>query len=108
MFATGWQTVEFVRKLPAKKKAYFIQDFEPWFFPMGDQYLITENSYRYGFLPVTIGKWLAHKMQAEFNTPAEYFSFGADLNVYKPLPKVKKEMQYVLYINQKSQEDVII
>ena len=91
MFATGWQTVEFVRKLPAKKKAYFIQDFEPWFFPMGDQYLITENSYRYGFLPVTIGKWLAHKMQAEFNTPAEYFSFGADLNVYKPLPKVKKE-----------------
>ena len=91
LFATGWQTIEFVKKLPAKKKAYFIQDFEPWFFPMGDQYLITENSYRYGFLPVTIGKWLAHKMQAEFNTPAEYFSFGADLNVYKPLPKVKKE-----------------
>lgn len=91
MFATGWQTVEFVRKLPAKKKAYFIQDFEPWFFPMGDQYLITENSYRYGFLPVTIGKWLAHKMKDEFNTPAEYFDFGADLNVYKPLENVKKE-----------------
>ena len=31
MFATGWQTVDFVRKLPAKKKAYFIQDYEPWF-----------------------------------------------------------------------------
>ena len=91
MFATGWQTVEFVRKLPAKKKAYFIQDFEPWFFPMGDQYLITENSYRYGFMPVTIGKWLAHKMQEEFNTPAEYFDFGADLNIYKPLENVKKE-----------------
>ena len=27
MFATGWQTVDFVRKLPAKKKAYFIQDY---------------------------------------------------------------------------------
>ena len=91
LFATGWQTIEFVKKLPAKKKAYFIQDYEPWFFPMGDQYLITENSYKYGFLPVTIGKWLAHKMEQEFNTPAEYFDFGADLNVYKPLENVEKE-----------------
>ena len=91
MFATGWQTIDFVRKLPAKKKAYFIQDFEPWFFPMGDQYIITENSYRYGFLPVTIGKWLAHKMKSEFNTSAEYFDFGADINVYKPLENIEKE-----------------
>lgn len=91
LFATGWQTIDFVRKLPAKKKAYFIQDFEPWFFPMGDQYIITENSYRYGFLPVTIGKWLSHKMQDEFNNPSKYFDFGADLNVYKPLENVKKE-----------------
>ena len=91
MFATGWQTVDFVKKLPAKKKAYFIQDFEPWFFPMGDQYLITENSYRYGFLPVTIGKWLSHKMQSEFNNPSQYFDFGADLNTYKPLENIKKE-----------------
>ena len=91
MFATGWQIVEFVKNMPARKKAYFIQDFEPWFFPMGDQYLITENSYRYGFKPVTIGKWLAHKMLAEYNNPVEYFDFGADLNVYKKLENVKKE-----------------
>ena len=99
MFATGWQTVEFVKRLPAKKKAYFIQDYEPWFFPMGDQYLITENSYRYGFLPVTIGKWLAYKMQEEFNTPSEYFPFGADLNTYKPLENIKKE-NAVCYVYQ--------
>ena len=91
LFATGWQTIDFVRRLPAKKKAYFIQDFEPWFFPMGDQYIITENSYRYGFLPVTIGKWLAHKMKSEFNASAEHFDFGADLNIYKPLKDIKKE-----------------
>lgn len=91
VFATGWQIVEFVRNLPAKHKGYFIQDFEPWFFPMGDQYIITENSYRYGFKPVTIGKWLAHKMLAEYENPVEYFDFGADLNVYKKLDNVKKE-----------------
>lgn len=99
MFATGWQTVDFVRKLPAKKKAYFIQDYEPWFFPMGDQYLITENSYKYGFLPVTIGKWLAHKMASDFGTPAEYFDFGADLSVYRPLENVEKE-NAICYVYQ--------
>ena len=91
VFATGWQIVEFVRSVPARHKSYFIQDFEPWFFPMGDQYIITENSYRYGFMPVTIGKWLAHKMLAEYNNPVEYFDFGADLNIYKKLDNVEKE-----------------
>ena len=65
---------------------------------MGDQYLITENSYKYGYLPVTIGKWLAHKMDSEFNTPAEYFDFGADLNVYKPLD-IEKE-NAICYVYQ--------
>lgn len=99
MFATGWQTIDFVRKLKAKRKAYFIQDYEPWFFPMGDQYIITENSYRYGFLPVTIGKWLAHKMQSEFGTSAEYFDFGADINIYRPLDNIKKENS-ICYVYQ--------
>lgn len=99
MFATGWQTIDFVRKLSAKKKAYFIQDFEPWFFPMGDQYIITENSYRYGFTPVTIGKWLSHKMQSEFNTPSRYFDFCADIKTYRPLENIEKE-NAICYVYQ--------
>lgn len=91
LFATGWQTTEFVRRLSAKQKGYFIQDFEPWFFAMGDQYLITENSYKYGFSCVTIGKWLAHKMGEEYGNPVKYFPFCADLNNYKKLDNVKKE-----------------
>lgn len=91
LFATGWQTIDFVKGLEAKKKAYFIQDYEPWFFPMGDQYIITENSYRNGYLPVTIGKWLSYKMQNEFNTPSKYFDFGADTKTYRPLENVEKE-----------------
>ncbi|MCQ2241388.1 glycosyltransferase [Treponema sp.] len=91
VFATGWQTIDFVRQFEAEKKAYFIQDFEPWFFPMSDQYIITENSYRYGFLPVTIGRWLSYKLKNEFSANTRYFDFGADLTVYKPLEDVKKE-----------------
>ena len=91
LFATGWQTLDMVRKIPCRKNAYFIQDFEPWFFPMGNEYLIIEDSYRRGYSPITIGRWLANKMETEFHTPAQYFDFCADSRIYHPLEGVEKE-----------------
>lgn len=74
-----------------KRKAYFIQDFEPWFEPMGGLYLDMEHTYKYGLNGVSIGKWLAYKLQHEFNQPMNYFSFCADTSVYKKLDNVEKE-----------------
>ena len=74
-----------------KKKAYFIQDFEPWFEPMGGLYLEMEHTYKYGLGGVSIGKWLAHKLYTEFNREMNYFSFCADTSVYRKLDNVKKE-----------------
>ena len=91
VFATGWTTIEFVKAFDAHMKSYFIQDFEPWFFPMGDGYLMTENSYRLGFNNITIGKWLSHKMIDEYNSTSQYFDFCADLNVYHPIENIEKE-----------------
>lgn len=99
VFNTGWQTIDFVKSLDCPKKAYFIQDFEPWFFPMGVGYILTENSYRLGYLPVTIGKWLSHKMINEYGNNSRYFNFCADLDIYKPLKKIKKE-KAICYIYQ--------
>lgn len=99
LFATGWTTIDFVKNLECPKKAYFIQDFEPWFHPMGDNYLKTENSYHLGFIPVTIGKWLSQKMIKEYKSNSQYFDFCADLNVYKKLKNVKKE-NAICYIYQ--------
>ena len=98
VFNTGWQTIEFVKALDCPKKGYFIQDFEPWFFPMGVGYITTENSYRLGYLPITIGKWLSHKMINEYNNNSRYFNFCADLNIYKPL-NLKRE-NAICYIYQ--------
>ena len=74
-----------------KHKAYFIQDFEPWFEPMGGQYLEMERSYHYGLQGISIGKWLTHKISNEYSSPMTYFPFCADLKVYKKLPNVEKE-----------------
>lgn len=92
IFATAWYTAKFVRDIKQNcKKAYFIQDFEALFNPMGDGYLLAENSYRYGLIPVTIGKWLSHKMINDFNINSNYFEFCADLNIYKRNPSITKE-----------------
>ena len=74
-----------------KHKAYFIQDFEPWFEPMGGLYLEMERTYRYGLQGISIGNWLTYKIGTEFHAPMMSFPFCADLNVYKKLKNVKKE-----------------
>lgn len=92
IFATAWYTAKVVRDYPTKAlKAYFIQDFEALFNPMGDGYLLACNSYCYGLSPITIGRWLSDKMKREYHTQSQYFDFCADKNVYKRLDKIQRE-----------------
>lgn len=92
IFATAWFTAKVVRDCNSSAvKAYFIQDFEALFNPMGDGYILACNSYGYGLKPVTIGRWLSYKMQTEYRTPSRYFDFCADRRIYRPLPDAKKE-----------------
>ena len=91
VIATGWDTAEAAAKTGCKNKLYFIQDYEPWFFPMGQQYLGADASYDYGLRGVSIGNWLPVKLKREHGLEMQSFSFGADLNVYKRDKKIKRE-----------------
>lgn len=91
VFATAWHTAHVAAWMPIKRRAYFVQDFEAYFMPMGDGYLMAENSYRLGLTPVSIGRWLTHKLGAEYNCFGSYFDFCADHSVYHPLPETPRE-----------------
>lgn len=92
LFATAWFTAKVVRDYTdARHKAYFIQDFEALFNPMGDGYLLACASYCYGLSPITIGRWLTHKMQEEYHAPSQYFDFCADHKIYHPIKDTLKE-----------------
>ncbi|MDH3328599.1 MAG: hypothetical protein OEM01_05145 [Desulfobulbaceae bacterium] len=81
--ATAWWTAELVaQKVEAQHKLYFVQDFEPCFNPMGDNYIRAENSYRQGLLPITIGRWLSHLLRDRYGSKANYFDFTADTATY--------------------------
>ena len=80
-------------------KHTFIQDFEPWFEPMGGLYLEMERTYRYGLQGISIGNWLTYKIGTEFHAPMTSFPFCADLNVYKKLKNVKKKKCNLFYLS---------
>ena len=92
VFATIWYSARIVRDLPFDTiRGYFVQDFEAQFNPMGDAYLMAENSYRYGLYPITIGRWLSAMLESQFKVESASFDFCADLGVYRRLPDVPRE-----------------
>lgn len=91
VIATGWDTAKPVAEADSERKLYFIQDFEPCFFPMGSEYLIAEQSYNYGLKGITIGKWLSQKIGKNYNTKTDYFNFCADLDIYHKIKGARKE-----------------
>lgn len=83
IFATGWETAypSYLDKSNAKR-FYFIQDFEPSFFPMGSDALLAENTYRFGFHGITAGPWLAHMVSEKYGMKADFFDFAVDKSIY--------------------------
>jgi len=83
VFATGWETAYDLACLDSPAlKYYFVQDFEPFFFPVGSNYVLSENTYRLGFPGITAGGWLAHKLSTEFGMTCHPYDFGADAGRY--------------------------
>lgn len=100
VFATIWYSAKVVRDLPfACVRGYFVQDYEAQFNPMGDAYLMAENSYRYGLHPIAIGRWLPAMLQRDFAVPSLHFDFCADLDVYRRLPGMARE-RAICFIHQ--------
>ena len=83
IFATGWETAYDLASIDSPAlKYYFVQDFEPYFYPIGTDYVLAENSYRLGFPAITAGKWLAHKLSDEYGMECHPYDFGADKERY--------------------------
>jgi O-antigen biosynthesis protein len=83
VMATSWDTAYPVLASPAKgARCYFVQDFEPSFYPTGSLALLAEETYRWGFQGVTAGCWLDAMLERKYGMPADHFDFGCDLDAY--------------------------
>lgn len=97
LIATGWETAYPVFNVDTKAhKFYFVQDFEPLFYGLGSKAVLAENTYRMGFYGITAGRWLTKKV-SEYGMAADYFNFGADMDIYRYKPEVKKQKKICFY-----------
>ncbi|MEQ1955495.1 glycosyltransferase family 1 protein [Mesorhizobium sp. CN2-181] len=89
--ATGWPTAYPVFNARCTgKRFYFVQDFEPYFEPVGAQSVLAENTYKMGFHAITAGQWLAKKLKSDYGMEGDYFPFGCDTTRYKRDPGSKR------------------
>ena len=73
-----------------KKRFYFIQDYEPMFHPMGENYLIAEQTYDFGFTAITAGTWLKKKAEDNGMTAYDFRSVPMKLFIAS---QAKKDMR---------------
>ncbi|GHF18532.1 hypothetical protein GCM10017044_11320 [Kordiimonas sediminis] len=67
------------------RRFYFVQDFEPGFFPIGSHYLAAEQTYKKGLDCICAGPWLAKLMSEKYGLWARHFNLAADQSLYRPL-----------------------
>ncbi len=83
IFATGWETAyPVLNDNTSAEKLYFVQDFEPLFYPVGTEYVLAENTYRFGFTGITAGRWLSEKLTGEYGMKCISYDFGAESGLY--------------------------
>jgi glycosyltransferase involved in cell wall biosynthesis len=100
-FATTWRTAYIVRAFgDTRFKCYFVQDFEPFFYAHGSEYVFAENTYRFGFVGVTAGGWLAERLRTDYGMRTFPLGFSYDKALYagdNPLPKMNERPRVFFY-----------
>ena len=80
MVATQWGTVDFVQKYHrAKKKIYFVQNYETDFYPEGDKYRISAEAtyHKKGYIEYyTMSHWCQKWLKNSYDVQAEYVPNG--------------------------------
>ena len=85
LLATEWNSFKYLDKYQGRHtKAYFVQDFEPYFMPMSYEYLQAEKTYMAGVPCISIGRWLAEFLKQRYQSRTFHFDFAIDHEVYYP------------------------
>ncbi|MCF1435407.1 glycosyltransferase [Agrobacterium vitis] len=64
------------------RKFYFVQDYEPSFYPSGTEALLTEATYRFDFDCLCAGDWLHKRMSQQYGRWAMSWPLAYDAGIY--------------------------
>lgn len=104
--ASAWASAHVVasRSTGPARRCYFIQDYEPYFYPRGYLYSLAESTYRFGFDSIALGEMVAHELRTQSGVePDIVVPFGCDKDVYRILDRAEggtKRTGVVYYAKQ--------
>ena len=98
IIATHWATVKYALRYPLiVSKLYFVQDYEPYFYPMGSDYILAENTYKAGLYCICSGKWVWDFITTKYAAQSDYFDFPIDRSIYYQRVVVKKTRRILFF-----------
>lgn len=97
VIASSWDTVHYVKKF-SSYRMYFVQDFEPYFYPFGDKFLMAKKTYEQGLHMVSLGNWNKKEIEKHCApvSPIDCVEFPCELREY---PYIKRD--YAAYAEKK-------
>ncbi len=83
--ATAWSTAHVLASCGTApmRRFYLVQDYEPFFYPLGAEYALAEDTYRFGFRCIAIGHGLAGLLRERVGVESDVFEFGCDSEIYR-------------------------
>lgn len=97
--ASSWVTAHVVasRAHSPAARLYFIQDFEPYFYARGALYALAEDTYRFGFRNLALGRMVSQSLETELGVPSDTLTYGLDSDAYRLLEPPLTREGVVLY-----------
>ncbi|WP_148293548.1 glycosyltransferase [Azospirillum sp. B4] len=99
--ATFWTTARRCRDLALAvggRAAYFVQDFEPWFYPLGNEYFQAEDTYKLGLAMVTYTPFLTRKFKESYNVDCRHVDMVIDRSVYYERPGITRKKRKIIFL----------
>ncbi|WJI16257.1 glycosyltransferase [Pseudoxanthomonas winnipegensis] len=99
IMATSWLTAHFAKhyQSPGVQRFYFIQDYEPLFYPAGFDAAAASETYLLGFKAICAGSWIPRELEDRHGVKAlGHFGFSYDHDNYRALPK-RDEIRRVFF-----------
>ncbi|MDQ0146991.1 rhamnosyltransferase WsaF family glycosyltransferase [Pseudarthrobacter niigatensis] len=83
--ASSWETAHVLaaRGAAISRRLYFVQDYEPYFYPRGSMYALAEDTYRFGFQHIALGNMTTALLRREAGVTPVTVPFGCDVDTYK-------------------------
>ncbi|GHH72611.1 rhamnosyltransferase WsaF family glycosyltransferase [Promicromonospora soli] len=82
--ASSWESAHVVlsRSVEPAHRLYFVQDYEPYFYPRGSEYELAAMTYRFPFRRIALGEMVAGCLRSELGQDSDVVPFGCDTDTY--------------------------